>query len=239
LIFFSGPVEKGANDGQLTFGVDLVKALKQGVAPRARGKGTAKGKGKRVMTELGRVDRAAAATPAAKASGRQTPNWGLLEPLRSTLGPLVDIFRPLINGNFAIGIICVLLFMMWFRTPTVPSVGRPGGPASSLNERTLAYEELWRREESDLWEWLESRVGMEGIGVPIAAGSDDRAHRPTVRNSRPNRPQGEKDMENLLRDEKMTEREIEDAIRITNERLETLQRVVEKRKRERHTKNGN
>jgi hypothetical protein len=81
-------------------------------------------------------------------------------------------------------------------------------------ERVAAYEEIWRREESELWEWLEDRVGMDRLRdvskMPIEA----------------------QDMAERLKDERMEEREMDHAIRVTEEKLKVLKKTVEKRKAE-------
>ena len=91
-------------------------------------------------------------------------------------------------------------------------------------ERIAAYEEMWRKEESELWDWLEDRVGFDDLPFSTAGAV------PVNRGKEKSR---ERDIEERLKDEKMGEREIEDAIKVTQERLDGLKRVVEKRKRER------
>ncbi|KAA8570030.1 hypothetical protein EYC84_002367 [Monilinia fructicola] len=74
--------------------------------------------------------------------------------------------------------------------------------------RIAAYEEIWRREESELWLWLEERAGMERLR--------EVGRMPVER----------LDVEDRLKSEGMEEREIEDAIRVTEERLLLLKDVV-------------
>lgn len=81
-------------------------------------------------------------------------------------------------------------------------------------ERVAAYEEMWRREESELWEWLEDRVGMERVREV----GKMRVEAKTV--------------EDRLKDEKMEEREVDAAIRVTEEKLRVLKGAVEKKKAE-------
>jgi len=80
----------------------------------------------------------------------------------------------------------------------------------STPERLAAYEEIWKREESELWEWLEERVGMDRLH-DVAAG--DR-----------------KLVKNRLRDDKMVGREVDHAIKVTEEKLRVLKSVVAKDK---------
>lgn len=140
-------------------------------------------------------------------------NWGLFEPLHGIFGPIVDILGPLLTGNILYGLLVGLLVASWFR---YGFTGRGGSQNSmgflSTPERVAAYEEMWRREESELWEWLEDRVGsgrLRDIGkMPIEA----------------------KSTEERLRSERMEEREIDAAIRVTEERLRVLKDAVGRKK---------
>lgn len=220
----AGPIEKGANDGQLAFGTDLVKALKAGVAPATRPVGPKTGaKGKK-------RNRANATSPEAAPKPKvsidtekdQAAKWGILAPLYGPLNPVVSVLQPLFSGNIALGVIILLLCTLWLRSPSQPHAGSLGAryPISSLPERHVAYEELWQREESELWNWLEERVGLDGSAFPVTNKAYAGARNPE-----------EKEFTARLRDEKMTRREVEDALRITQQRLQTLQHVVERQKR--------
>lgn len=153
----------------------------------------------------------------------RTENWGLLEPLR-IFAPAVDIIKPLLTGNILYGLLVGLLVASWFQ---FGFSGNRGGSKDlrmgffSSPERLAAYEEIWRREESELWDWLEERVGREHLRdvgkMPIEA----------------------KKVEDRLKEERMDEREVEDAIRVTEERLKVLKDVVEKKKKkEKEKKTG-
>lgn len=216
-------------DGQTTFGTDLVNALKAAVAPRART--TGKGKGRRKKTDIAREE-AAAAVAAAKAvseaTARENESWGFLEPLHGLLGPVGDIVKPLCTGNVAIVVIGLLLVMLFFRSPSKPpsilshDIGCPG---YSLPQRLAAYEEMWRREESELWSWLEDRVGMDGMAFP-------NVHKPFEMHSRrgSRRTPGEREVQERLGEDKMSDREMDHAIRTTRERLDTLERILTQRR---------
>jgi hypothetical protein len=131
------------------------------------------------------------------------------------LEPVVDIVQPLLTGNILYGLLVGLLVASWFR------FGFSGKGSSSRDvgigyfgtpERVAAYEEIWRREESELWEWLEDRVGtdrLRDVGkMPIDAQT----------------------MQNKLKDERMDAREVDAAIRVTEEKLRVLKASVEKNK---------
>ncbi|KAF3482473.1 GRAM domain-containing protein YSP2 [Arthroderma uncinatum] len=228
--WIKGPIEKGANDGQLGFGNDLVKAVRAAVAARGPGvKGGPKGKGRRIRmaAELAVAAKEQAALEATKS---QAANQGILSSLYSPFAPIVDLIQPLWSSNMTIGVLLFLLVTMWLRTSVLPHRAPGVGLSSrSAPERLIALEELWQREENELWDWLEERVGLDGLAFPVV----DDVHSGTGKQRQSNRGRTEKEFENRLHRERMSEREAENAIRVTQERLETLQRVVEKRKQNR------
>lgn len=136
--------------------------------------------------------------------------------MRPLLGPFVDILRPIMTGNVVYGLLVGLLVATWFgfgRNASGERYGREMGWASP--DRHAAYEEMWRREESELWEWLEERVGLERLnGAPPVVGV------PPARKKMA--------MEEKIREDRMSEREIMEAIRVTEEKLKVLKGVVEK-----------
>lgn len=123
--------------------------------------------------------------------------------------------KPLLTGNILYGLLVGLLVASWFGFG-FPGKGRGSNDLSlsyfSTPERVAAYEEIWRREESELWEWLEDRVGTDRLRevgkMPIEAQA----------------------IQDKIKDEKMDEREIDAAIRVTEEKLRVLKASVEKRK---------
>lgn len=154
---------------------------------------------------------------ASKASSRQ--DWGILEPLHGILGPVVDIGKPLLTGNVVYGLLVGLLVAAWFGFGfTNRPVARPYGSGLGLYgypDRLAAYEEMWRREESELWEWLEERVSMERLN-----GGESQPRKRVVE---------PRTMEEKLREDRMDEREIKEAIRVTEEKLRVLKSVVDKK----------
>jgi hypothetical protein len=135
------------------------------------------------------------------------------------LGPIVDVLKPVLTGNILYGILVGLLVASWFRFSFSGNGGRNRDVGFFASpERIAAYEEIWRREESELWDWLEERVGMERI----RERSNDVGER--------------KAMEDKVKDERMEERELDAAIRVTEERLKVLKGVVDKKKRETMTR---
>ncbi|PWY85836.1 hypothetical protein BO94DRAFT_547014 [Aspergillus sclerotioniger CBS 115572] len=223
--WLKGPIEKGAMDGQTTFGSELITALKAAVVPRGRtGGGKTKGKGRRKKSEVAQEAAAAAAAKAAEeAQAQQAKSWGMLEPLHGILGPVVDIAKPLLGGNVAFAIIGILLFILFFRRPSSSSIVSHdiGCPGYSLPQRLAAYEEMWRREESELWSWLEDRVGMDGLAVPTVSRTMESR---TQQYSR--KVQSERALASKVNEEKMSDLEMDHAIRTTRERLDTLEKIL-------------
>lgn len=225
----TGPIEKGANDGQTTYCNDLVKALKAGVTsrPRAGTNGSKpKSKGKRRKGDADPA-RTSPATVKAVATGAQPEDssWGLFEPLHGVLGPVIDIFSPMISSNMVIGFLLFIILINWFRGPRASTSGNNLAYLPTA-QRIAAYEEIWRKEESGLWDWLEDRVGMQGVAYP---GSNDQA---AVAQARRHREQSlrNKGLRSKLADVKMSEREVDHAIKVTEEKLAVLKRAVQEKK---------
>ncbi len=226
--FGTGPIEKGANEGQISYCNDLVKALKTGVTsrPRAGTNGSKlKSKGKRRKGDADPA-RTSPASVKAIATGSQPKDssWGLLEPLHGILGPIFDIFSPMISSNMVIGFLIIIILINWLRGPRSPTSGNSLAYVPTA-QKIAAYEEIWRKEESDLWDWLEERVGMQGFAYP---GSNDGE---AVARARRQREQSlrNKGLHSKLADVKMSEREVDHAIRVTEEKLEVLKRALEEK----------
>jgi hypothetical protein len=113
------------------------------------------------------------------------------------------------------GLLVGLLVASWFGfgfVPSKPAVGYGHHPVVFSADRLAAYEEMWRREESELWAWLEERTGLERLNTD--------GGRPRQKVTHPHT------MEEKIREERMNYREIEEAIRVTEEKLRVLQDVV-------------
>ncbi|KAF1972382.1 hypothetical protein BU23DRAFT_162591 [Bimuria novae-zelandiae CBS 107.79] len=214
--WLKGPIEKGANDGQLSYATSLSAALRTAVvrnaAPRAPGKG---GKGKKRSKAQITDDSVSIPSPAATPTAAQPkePSWGPLDPLRSMLpSPLVSILDILLTTQAFIFILGTLLIYVWFfRAPTASL-----GPHAHLSfaHRQVAYEQIWRSEEAELWKWLEERVALDRVHSAVTPGV----------------LQGQ-EIQSKLADEGIRERQIDEAIRTTEEKLRVLKGAV-RRKRE-------
>ncbi|KAJ5836469.1 hypothetical protein N7447_002495 [Penicillium robsamsonii] len=229
--WLKGPIEKGAIDGQTAFGNDILKALQVGVVPRGRSNGAGRGKGKRKKGDgAGRESAAAASLKVAMDSkaGKQE-SWGIFEPVRPLLEPFASILSPLWSSNVAILMIGIVFYMAFFRSPSSSSMisHEAGCPGHSLPQRLAAYEEMWRREETELWNWLEDRVGMDGMVFPNVYRSPE-PH--TSRRSYGVSTSDERELAERLREEKVSDREMDHALRTTRQRLEVLEEMMGKRK---------
>ncbi|QIX00838.1 hypothetical protein AMS68_006355 [Peltaster fructicola] len=214
--WLKGPIEKGAQDGQTQYVKDIVAALNAAVSPKTAAKGPPK-KGKKKgkkddEDDTAKEDQApaTATTPAA--------NWGPLEPLRGVLEPVVGVIRPFLAPQVVIAVLFVLLVYTWIAPPTRGTGVGFRGPTSP--ERIAAYEQLWRHEESELWDWLEDRVGLDDGYAANLAGIKQRQKVVAAR-----------ELGKQLDNEKMSGRQLDEAIRTTEERLSALKQAVQEKKK--------
>ncbi|QQK43124.1 GRAM [Penicillium digitatum] len=229
--WLKGPIEKGAIDGQTTFGNEIVKALQIGVVSRGRANGAGRGKDKRKKDEGAGQESPEAATVAVAVDPKvgKEESWGLFEPVRPLLEPFTSILTPLWSSNFALLVIGILFYMAFFRSSPSPSMlsHEVGCPGHGLPQRLAAYEEMWRREETELWNWLEDRVGMDGMVFPNVYRSPE-----PYSSRRPSRASAsdERELAARLREGKISDREMDHALRTTRERLDVLEEMMVKRK---------
>ncbi|PQE05982.1 GRAM domain-containing protein [Rutstroemia sp. NJR-2017a BBW] len=217
--WLKGPIEKGANDGQVQYTKDVVAALKSAVSTRrATATGASGGKGKKKGKKGQKVNNLSKSTDGSSESKPAEANWGLFEPVRPILSPVVDILKPLMTSNIMYGLLVGLLVASWFRFGTIGGGSRDSVGMGYIGtpERIAAYEEIWRREESELWLWLEDRAGMDRLR--------EVGRMPIERQDIHSRYMDERDA-GLLQ-----EKEVERAIKVTEEKLRVLKDVVEKEK---------
>ena len=225
--FPAGPIEKGANDGQASYIRDIVAALKAAVTakPTAKGAGKGKGKGKRKKDSVDVAAEQVSVDSAAAARAQQQVSWGLLEPLRGPLSPIVDLLSPFIKAPVVIGVLVFMVLFQWFRNPYVRpgAVGGVGLYGLPTAQRIAAYEEIWRREESELWKWLEDRVNLDQSRPPLSMQSDEDW-------KRQKRVRAVQQMGVKLEDASMSQRQMDEAIKVTKERLDALEQAVMRKK---------
>jgi hypothetical protein len=195
----------------------LIAAIKAAVSAKAPAKGPIK-KGKRKGRKEGdEVEIAAVQQAAAAVAEQEEASWGPLEPLHQILRPIIALVRLFITSQTVIAVLFALLMYAWLVPPRSGGSGI-GYPGYTSPQRLAAYEEIWRKEESELWDWLEDRVGVENLYAP-GRGQQDRQR---VRQA--------KSMGKKLEDERMSQRQMDDAIRVTEERLAALKDAVGKKK---------
>ncbi|OKL57677.1 hypothetical protein UA08_07087 [Talaromyces atroroseus] len=227
--WLKGPIEKGAIDGQNAFGNDLVRALKSGVSARvasvSKGAKTPKGRRKKGVASTSKSAAAAAAASAAlDANKRDQQNWGMFEPIRGPLSPIVGILKPLWSAHMALGIIAFLVFTLYTKGLTTTTTVPPDMNLVRFTtpQRLVAYEEIWRAEENELWRWLEDRAGMEGISFPTG----DQKHESETRARRRSQKRRNQSLASKIIDEQISQREMTYAIQVVRDRLDKLEEVV-------------
>ncbi|ODA76226.1 hypothetical protein RJ55_08071 [Drechmeria coniospora] len=214
--WLKGPIEKGVVDGQTQYCKELFAALKSGASTRPRAgtgpNGSTRAKKKPKKSKA--LQSAEGNDESARSKHAAKQGWGPLEPVRGLLEPLVDLVRPVLTGNVMYGLLVGLLVAMWFGFGSGPRKGAGPDIGFYSADRLAAYEEMWRRQDSELWDWLEERVGLERLSSDMPNGRR-RAMEPRTAEER-------------LREERMNAREMEEAIRVTEEKLRVLREVVGK-----------
>jgi hypothetical protein len=203
----------------MSYATSLTTALRTAVTAKAAparvpGKG---GKGKK-RSKANILDDAPApvAAPAPTNQAKQS-DWGMFDPIRSLLGPVADILEAIFTPQIIITLLGALLIYSWFFRGAFTAVGPNQW---SVAQRQVAYDEIWRHEESELWKWLEDRVALDRVQASVATGRTYQNDNSQVRMPPAN----------------MKEREMDEAIRITEDRLKVLKQKVEKDKAKTKTK---
>jgi hypothetical protein len=203
----------------MSYATSLTTALRAAVSAKAAparipGKG---GKGKK-RSKANILDEApvpvSAPTPTTQA---KQSDWGMLDPLRSLLGPVADILEAIFTPQIIIPLLGALLIYSWFFRGASTAVGPNQWSAA---QRQVAYDEIWRHEETELWNWLEDRVALDRVQSSVAGGRivpDNVGEIP-------------------MQPKNMKERELDEAIRTTEDRLRVLKQKVEKDKVKTRTK---
>lgn len=208
----TGPIEKGANDGQDKYCKDFIPFLKaELLKPAGISKTNAKVKvkGKRKQSDSIEADTVSPAVSITSTPAKAS--WGAFEPLHDIL----DIVSSMISGTTILSVLLLVMTVLWVRQAYFsPHHGATGRSVMMTPQRLAAYEEMWRREESGLWNWLEDRVSLDNIG-----GNDQRGHL-LERNN----------MAGKIDNEQMSEREVDEAIRTTEEKLASLKAAVAMKK---------
>ncbi len=207
-------------DGQTEFAKALTNSLKAAVTTKPPVKGVAR-KGKRKgRKEVFDAEAANAEREATVSIDQQTSTWGVLEPVHGMMKAFISLLGPFMTSQVVIAVLTVLLLYTWISPPARSSAVGASYPGYSSPQRLAAYQELWRREESSLWNWLEDRAGLENIYLP----SGDASQKDRLKAGAASK------LGKKLDDERMSERQMDDAIRVTEERLAALKIAVGRRK---------
>lgn len=200
----------------MTAALKAAVAVKAPVTSRSGKKGPrSKRRGKDASEQAAAVATIAAAKSDAEAQ------WGLFEPVRGILEPVSQILGPMISAQLVIGVLVFLLAYSWFW----PSRGKSGvGFPITTPDRLAAYEEIWLREESELWDWLEDRVGFVDGGLPVARVGEGDRQKVLKRKA------FSKKLGKAQKDGKLEKGQVDDAIRVTEERLGALKHAVNRQK---------
>ncbi|KIX10184.1 uncharacterized protein Z518_01265 [Rhinocladiella mackenziei CBS 650.93] len=236
--WLKGPIEKGANEGQQQYGDSLVKVLKGAVSGRPRGTTNAS-KVSKAMKKKRKGEKKSKDEKNDDEIKKQKETWGLWEPLRTPVKAFIDVLRPALKMEVLVAILSIMVVLLWFRGPTR---GSQLGPYAGLShsERLAAYDSLWAREENEFWDWLEARASVDTVLLREQSASNLRRNKAskgdpsgTAKHRMKQRQRNQilvSDAEARIREEKISQREMEDAIQITRERLRALEVVIEKEK---------
>ena len=246
--WLKGPIEKGCNDGQINYGKDLTAMLtreleKSAIASRPKAKSGGKGrrgKGGKGATQgptsmqLAAVAKAVREKAAREKQEREDAAWGIFLPLKPVLEPIVDIAPG--GGLGLLGFIGFLLIVILALTGKLPfisgrsnaSTGRGG---MSRGDFGSGWEHSWYAEEQGLWDWLEDRVGLNDVRLNGIPESTQEGRRSKSWNKM---TKGERiQMEKILQAKgSIREREVDEAIKVMERRLEVLREIVSERKGE-------
>ncbi|EXJ79679.1 hypothetical protein A1O3_07959 [Capronia epimyces CBS 606.96] len=235
--WLKGPIEKGANDGQAQYGDSIVRVLKSAVTGRPRGTTNASKVSK--PTKKKRKGDKKSKGIEAEEEKKKAEHWGLLEFLRPPLQPIVSVVSPLLKLEVLVAILSVTVMILWWRGPS-GSAGLSSRTGLSYSNRLAAYDTLWTQEQDEFWDWLEARAGVDTVllrsqSMPQQQTANEETA-DSLKQRTKQRQRGKvlqaarKDVEAKIREEKISQREMEDAIKVTQERLQVLEDVMEKKK---------
>ncbi|RMZ75307.1 hypothetical protein DV738_g5542, partial [Chaetothyriales sp. CBS 135597] len=170
-----------------------------------------------------------------KALKAKLENWALLEPFKTYLGPIFRLVRSVIKLEYVVAILFIMVLMLWFsKSSSVRGLAPYAGLDSA--HRLAAYDEMWRKQETELWDWLEQRAGLDTALLQKRSTSQGgKANTDAARQQKAKQIQRQavlkgKDMDARLREEKMTQHEMEQALKVTKQRLDVLEDAIRRRK---------
>ena len=206
--WIKGAIEKGANEGQVSFAKDLLSELRKKLEGGTQG-GKRKTGGKKKFAKQKREEY----KDDERATETKKERTGILskvneaaESLRDVVGPMV---KPLMSSSAIISVLLFMVFYALIRVERTMSKISAGTLSTSRTEST-AQLNLGSADQNVLWDWIDTRIG--------SVSKEERDGRLIWNN---------------LAGDGLTEQgmeEIEEAIRTTEGKLNALKAVVEKRK---------
>ena len=206
--WIKGAIEKGVNEGQVSFTKDLLSKLRRKLergAPGSKPKTSGKKKSGKQKREERKDDERATETKKERA-GILGMVYEAAESMVDVVGPMM---KPLMSSTC---IISVLLFMVFYALIRVERTMRKisAGTLSTPRTESKAQLNFGSADQNVLWDWIDTRIG--------SVSKEER--------------DGQLIWNNLATDG-LTEpglEEVEDAIRTTEGKLKALKALVEKRK---------
>lgn len=207
------------NDGQSSYARDFVAYLKAAVSSRRTNNNVSRGKSKKKSRKSKESKDILPDNNSVPKEKVQPSNWGYMEPIRAIFEALFDIVKPLVGESVLYALLALLILAACYRFGLFSRASDSGhniGRNSYVQTpgRLVAYDEMWRNEESELWEWLETRLGSDGFGDLSKLGSQRKVYM------------------DKLKDSRMGDREVEAAIRVTQDKLDLLRGLMEKKKQQ-------
>ncbi|KAF2456455.1 hypothetical protein BDY21DRAFT_51001 [Lineolata rhizophorae] len=248
--WLKNPIEKGANEGQAQYAKDIVAALRAAVAkpavtrgPAAKTKARRRKAGAQVpdgATSPSAATATTATNAAATRAAEQRNAGGYLAALLEVLKPVVEIVGGGVAGGIAAALLLVVLATWWARRGGAGPAGGMGpaggygygygygyggpppigwGPADRA-ARAVAYEQVWRAEEAELFRWMEERAGARGGAVKGVYGDRDGAKASTG---------GKGTVGGQVEEDELSELEMKEAIRIVELRLKGMKEAMKRK----------
>ena len=224
--WLKGPIEKGANEGQTQYARDLTTALRNAVTKPSRGTASNTKAGK------GKSKKRAAESTEQPADGHLLVDGDKVADTKSFPQSIIQrISRMLMDtaASAPVAAILMLVILSWvlswssgrFGHKNQDQVNQLGFARFPSAARIAAYEEMWRTEQSELWSWLEERAGIVQAFGNQHNNENDGGAMPRS---------WDRAAQRQLSDEKLDIQQIEEALRVTEERLNALKVLIEKRK---------
>lgn len=147
-------------------------------------------------------------------------DWGIFEPVHRVLQPVTSILSPFMTSQVVIVILAVLLIQSSL------SKSKAFSAHSHVKDgrgTVVDYDAMWHAEENNLWDWLDSRVVMDPIARNLPG-----ARSPGSDEARQKLLQARQVKSKIVKRD-LDDRQIENAIQVTEERLRVLKEAVQQR----------